>query len=133
MADEHAILKGIETELKKNRKNISALVGQKNKLKTERDKEVSKISKEINEIERKVKELENKRKILTSDVVITEHAILRYLERVKGVDIEAIKKEILPDYTLGYILGVGMNSGKYPAGTHKVVLSGNIITTVIND
>lgn len=27
---------------------------------------------------------------------VTDHAIVRYLERVKGVDIEAIKRELLP-------------------------------------
>jgi len=34
------------------------------------------------------------------DIEITDHAIVRYLERVKNLDIEKIKKDILDDLTI---------------------------------
>ena len=45
---------------------------------------------ELNEIMTAIKNIEN-----NNDVVISEHAILRYLERVKGFNLEDIKNEML--------------------------------------
>lgn len=59
---------------------------------------------------------------------ISDHAVVRYLERVKGMDIAAIKKEILPD-DVAAKTKIGGN-GYYPVnGQHKVrVKNGTVIT-----
>jgi hypothetical protein len=59
--------------------------------------------------------------------VVSEHAILRYLERVKGVDIAAIQAEILSADVIEQIKVIG--SGKFPQdGYHVVVRKGTVIT-----
>ena len=52
---------------------------------------------------------------LSSDkeLKVSEHAIIRYLERVKGVNIEEIESEILSDRIKGFIDRLGEN-GTYP-------------------
>lgn len=61
--------------------------------------------------------------------VITEHAILRYLERVKGVDLEQIKDEMLPAKTKELIKQLG--TGIYPIYGGKLKVQDNRVITVI--
>ncbi len=58
---------------------------------------------------------------LTAEPVITEHAILRYLERVKGIDIKAIEREMLEGDMLIRINTFGIGEAKVPHPTHKGV------------
>ena len=64
-----------------------------------------------------------------SKTIITEHAILRYLERIIGIDIEAVKKEILPE-EVEQLIKV-MPNGTFQCITHKIVVKDNTIVTVI--
>ena len=54
---------------------------------------------------------------LKSQPVVTEHAILRYLERVKGIDIIAIEREILNPKTIETINTHGIGPSKIPLST----------------
>lgn len=65
-----------------------------------------------------------------NNVKISEHAILRYLERVKGIDIPEIEKEILTDDVLSFVETLG-GSGKYPIGNFQIVMKDYTITTVV--
>lgn len=59
---------------------------------------------------------------------ITDHAVLRYLERVMGVDVEAVRRAILtPD---NKALIARLKSGKFPigAGMLAVVVDEVIVT-----
>lgn len=38
-------------------------------------------------------------------IVVTDHAVLRYLERVAGVDVEAARRHIANRVTMGAVLG----------------------------
>lgn len=49
------------------------------------------IKAELNEINQKISLFHSP----TGEPVVSEHALLRYLERVKGVDLNVIRKEIL--------------------------------------
>lgn len=64
---------------------------------------------------------------------ISDHAIVRYLERVKGLDIEAIRKEILPEIAIKAVTLWG--NGYYPiGGTHQIrVKNGSVITVLAKD
>lgn len=68
----------------------------------------------------------NKRKI-----AISEHGLLRYLERVKGIDIEAIKKEMIPEELLE-LSDHDIKDLNYEKTGLKYVVKGNKIITVIN-
>ncbi|MGF1727031.1 hypothetical protein [Photobacterium nomapromontoriensis] len=67
---------------------------------------------------------------LTSSPVITEHAILRYLERVKGINISEIEREILNDSTLAMIntYGIGVAKIPHPGGCRLVIEDKTVIT-----
>lgn len=61
---------------------------------------------------------------------VSDHAIVRYLERVKGVDIDALRKEILPP-TLNKI-SQRLGNGFYPVGgTHKICVRGGTVVSVL--
>jgi transcriptional regulator of aromatic amino acid metabolism len=65
-----------------------------------------------------------------SNVKVSEHAIIRYLERVKGLDVSEIEKEILTDDILSLIEKLG-GSGKYPVKDFQIVMKDYTVTTVV--
>lgn len=61
---------------------------------------------------------------------VTEHALLRYIERTYGVDLEEIRKAILTPTTVSAIKALG--SGTYPLeGGSKAVVKGMTIVSVV--
>lgn len=61
-------------------------------------------------------------------IKITEHAILRYLERVKGIDMESIKKEMVPDE----LKEKALKNGNYEINKLKYIVQGKQIITVVH-
>ncbi len=80
---------------------------------------------EIQSLSQKLKDM-NK-----GDIKITEHAMLRYVERVLGIDIEQIEKSILEELNLETIEKLG--NGTYPVRDFNVVIKENFIITVIKN
>ena len=64
---------------------------------------------------------------LTPDPV-SDHAILRYMERVKDVDMRRLRTEILPHERRG-LLKAG--PGRIKCGGYELVCSGGVVETVI--
>ncbi|MEG0235850.1 MAG: hypothetical protein RR523_06440 [Cetobacterium sp.] len=64
-------------------------------------------------------------------IEISEHGLLRYLERVKGINIEAIKKEMIPEELLE-LSDHEIKDLNYEKTGLKYVVKGNKIITVIN-
>ena len=65
------------------------------------------------------------------EVIVSEHAVLRYLERVKGIDLNSIKKEILSDYTLKFIEKLKGN-GVFPNEKgFSLKVKDNVVITII--
>lgn len=60
---------------------------------------------------------------------ITDHAVVRYLERVKGVDMKAVRREIAKAVQIAEDHPTACGVLK---GGHSYKLSGNTITTVLN-
>lgn len=61
-------------------------------------------------------------------IKVSDHAVVRYFERIKGVDIEAIRKSILSlniDTKNEYI-----EDGTYDMGAYKIVLVKNTVVTL---
>lgn len=81
--------------------------------------------KQIQELEKQVEKVEKSDKLKVS-----EHAIVRYFERVKGFDIEKIEKEILSEEVLKFVDKLGGN-GSYPNADFKVVMKNFTVTTII--
>lgn len=117
MAAENA-LKGYQTKLNNLNKDLD-------KLKKESSVTNSKIVKkrrDIADVVSRINTLHNGR------VVISEHAIIRYLERVQGINIEAIKDMMLDDKTRGSINV--LTSGSFPIQGGSLIVVNNVVTTV---
>lgn len=76
----------------------------------------------------KLKE-EIKKLSTTKNPKVSEHAIVRYFERVKGFDISKIEKEILTEEVLDLIEKLG-GSGSYPNKDFSVVMKDYTVTTI---
>lgn len=61
---------------------------------------------------------------------VSEHAIVRYFERVRGFNIEEIEKEILSEKVLSFIEQLGGN-GEYPNEGFSVLMKNFTVTTII--
>lgn len=82
---------------------------------------------EVRELKAKIRELEGG---VSANIQLTEHAICRYLERVKGITPEDIIAEILTPDVVRLIETLGPN-GKYPIkGGYRLVLKNNRIVTI---
>lgn len=61
---------------------------------------------------------------------VSEHALLRYFERVKGFDLEQAQKEILTETVIKMVEQLGGN-GSYPNENFSVVVKNFTVTTII--
>lgn len=64
----------------------------------------------------------------SSDIIISEHAIVRYVERVLKIDMEKLHKEIISDEFKKRIITLG--NGTYPHNNHFIKVVDNVIVTV---
>ena len=81
----------------------------------------------IRELKKIDKQLETARK---GELIITEHAIIRYMERVKHLDVDDVKALVVPPDTRELIKKFG--NGKFPAGgTHHVIVKNNMVITIL--
>lgn len=62
------------------------------------------------------------------DPIVTEHALLRYFERVLGYNLEEIRGLILNDTTRAYIEQFG--NGKIPGQGYRIVVKDRAVVTV---
>lgn len=60
---------------------------------------------------------------------VSEHAILRWAERVKGLDVKELEKEILTEPILKMVETLG-GSGSFPNGEHNVVMKNYTVVTI---
>lgn len=65
-------------------------------------------------------------------IVISEHSILRFLERVHRLDIEKLKQEILPPNIEAQARALG--NGTYPvSSSHKLKVKDGTVVTILTD
>lgn len=98
--------------------------------------DISNKQKELNNKNSSIKEIQNKINsfgIENKIPSISEHAILRYLERVKGMDLKSIEQEMkdkmFDEKTLQLISQLGP-SGTYPNGEFQIIMKNNVVVTV---
>lgn len=61
--------------------------------------------------------------------MITDHAVLRYLERVKGIDVEAVKRE-MDTPSLRAAVGIGASGLRLSNGAKLVIDGGSVVTVL---
>ncbi len=64
----------------------------------------------------------------SSDIIISEHAIVRYIERVLKIDMEKLHKEIISDEFKKSVTKLG--NGTYTHNNHFIKVVDNVIVTV---
>ena len=121
--------------IKKKKKQLSKIESEYENLKDQVNnfqEECSKKKKELSKLRQEIENILHKPK-----PTVSEHAIVRYFERVRGEDIEEIKKEILNEEVMKLFELLGGN-GKYPSNNnnednnnYNVVMKNNVVVTVI--
>lgn len=82
----------------------------------------------ITELTKSLEALENKMKKATRELVVSEHAVVQWLNRVKGIDLDEVKKEILSEELVA--LASEYNSGKFTLGGTTFVVADNVVVTI---
>lgn len=59
---------------------------------------------------------------------VTDHAVLRYLERVMEVPVEQIRRQILTD---GVVLAMALGAQSVRLKDHHVVIQGRVVVTIL--
>lgn len=112
-------LKAYQTQLKKLKAEYEVL----NTDCKNRQRELGVKKNHIRDLEYKIE------KYLDKDIVVSEHAVLRYLERSLDLDIEVIKKRILTEEIRKQYEVLG--NGSFPIDSNvKAVIRDNIVVTV---
>lgn len=95
------------------------------------DDKIGKVKARLKSLDRQITELKDS----SATPVVSEHAMLRYFERVLGYDLEEIKKQILSEKTIEQIRV--LRSGRFPAthnGFHfKLRVKDRVVITVLTD
>lgn len=112
-------------------------------LSRERDS-LDSVKKDVNEAKQKISQHENRINSLKKNisritegekkVIVSEHAILRYFERVLGFDINDIKKFVLPEDVQKAVIELG-GKGRFPVKNqngkqHTLIIENHVVKSV---
>lgn len=89
------------------------------------------INERLSVAERNLKNTEEELKKLKTGnkIIVSEHAVLRYLERTMELDLKAVESEILTEETIKQYKTLG--NGKYPVSNGcKAVIKDNVVLTI---
>ena len=113
-------IKGLESQLK-------IIIGKKEAKKVE----VSQTQKALSDLLKSEKQIQDRISQIKEDkgITVSEHAILRYLERVKGFNLKEIEEEIITEELKSNVAILGGN-GKYPLNNCKAVMKNFTIVTI---
>ena len=89
----------------------------------EMQKESKQKQKLINSLQTELNDIANPR-----DIIISEHAVLRYLERVEGMNMEELYEKILPASKKETLIALGNCKFKQP--THNLIIKNGTVVTI---
>jgi chromosome segregation ATPase len=118
----------------KNSQELKQLQTRRDRLKVQVDslKEESKQkNKELSKAQNQLKSvLDQIEQLKEADIVVTEHAILRFIERSMGIDLEQVTNLILTEKLKHSISALG--NGRHPIGDGmKAVVKDNAIVSIV--
>jgi predicted transcriptional regulator len=93
------------------------------------NQKVNELQRKYDQLERQIKDLIEKCKEVGS-AVVSEHALLRYFERVLGFDLNDIKAKVIPEKTAELIAKLG--PGVYPVDGFKIKVKDNVVVTLVD-
>lgn len=122
-------IKGKE-ELKKLNTLQTKLQSEIEAIKVEREilnNKLQSAERNLGKIKEEIKKLKHGNK-----VIVSEHAMLRYIERVLGIDLKEIEERILTDEVKEQYKIVG--NGKFPINDEfKVIIRDNVVVTITDN
>ena len=129
MKDKNTIIKQLRSQLNQLESEAEALkIDLANK-----QRDLNSKRKTVDLLKNKIKEIENE---TNDDITVSEHAYVRYFQRVLNYDLNEIKKEIITEQVLDLTSKLG-NSGSFPTGKkttdgkeYRVALKNNVVVTV---
>ena len=89
------------------------------------------INERLSVAERNLRNTEEELKKLKTGnkIIVSEHAVLRYLERTMELDLKAVENEILSEQVVSQYKTLG--NGKYPVSNGcKAVIKDNVVLTI---
>lgn len=100
---------------------------------SDKRKALTETSKVVQELEHKLKTIHSQTKKLidaSKSPIVSEHAQLRYVERVLGIDLEEVKQKIMDSLNKDHLKQ--FKSGRFPLGDgkHMVVVRDRTVVTV---
>ena len=99
-----------------------------NRLKNEKNdaiNEYNKTSRQLDEVTHKINEMR-------SGIIVSEHAIIRYLQKKYGLDLDELRREIVPHEVAKGISKLG--SVKFTIrDSHRLIVKDNVVVTVTVD
>lgn len=107
-------------------RRVAALVADKKPL----QKQLSNINRTIGQLNAKRSELNDEARILNQKPKVSDHAVVRYLERKHGFDFETVRKDMLTD-TVRTAMISGCDGATYDGGVVKIK-DKTIVTFVSN-
>lgn len=121
--DDSSKLKSLQTRLQQKHEELKRA-----------EHEAKENSLKIKDINSTISSLKQEIKSFTErDLVISEHALLRYFERVLGYNLDSVKEQILKDCPLPTIKTLG-GKGKFPSNSERfyLVLKDHVVVTIEN-
>lgn len=110
-------LKEVDENIKKKERSYENVINQKKNLEAE-----------LKRTEQILESTES-----SDELIVSDHSLIRYLERVKGIDVEALREEIVSDEMRTLYKSLG--DGKYPieqTGGRAVIKNGIVVSIVEN-
>ena len=87
----------------------------------------------IADLQKKIDEVDKRIKEITETPVVSEHAMLRYFERVEGYDLEEIRRKIMPERVEEQVKLI--QTGTFPVGVNgssfRVRAKNRVVLTVL--
>jgi len=113
-------------ELERELKNTNTAINQCNKLISDRKSVLARLQKQANDISNRLQVLRAKR---AKGIKITDHAVLRFLERELGVDVDSARLKLKEEAST--LLNQG--DGLYPILSGKVAVKNNNVVTFMKE
>ena len=113
----------LKKQLRNSEQKLVNLLAEENNI----QKKISRLRASIEDLKSKIKRIEetaNSKK----EVRISDSALLKYLKEVKGLDLDSLKKEMVPESIKEKIIKNG--NGVYEACSHKIESRSNQVVTV---
>ena len=83
---------------------------------------------EYDKLRLEIRELEGRIKRATTNLTVTDHALLRYMQRLSGLDIDSLKESLITEKLTLQVQTLGDGEYGLPQGGKAIIRDSKIIT-----